>query len=306
MLREVSMSKINYYDVLGVPRDCEQSLIETVYKSMVKVFHPDVFKGDKNFAQQKLKLINEAYSIIGSPDQRFSYDAELRKSEESGVTEEIYEDENSDFEFFYRIYDKEWSVAIGYFPEIEGMHAILNKLHINLAFAFKIGLLSTKKYRDASSLFESAKSNFLKQKFGENKQIQALALSAIETGNRSFALELNRHLSIIGESEYFAVLYGLYDKYKDFCEKNYPKFGFNSLLSKYRSFGLYPGTYKTKNSGSYSKMDLRVFGVRQDYTVFIQVPTMFGTKSVSYDSIDKLIESGELSETAVRTAQRID
>ena len=44
------MSKINHYDVLGVPRDCDQSLIDTVYKSMVKIFHPDVFKGDKAFA----------------------------------------------------------------------------------------------------------------------------------------------------------------------------------------------------------------------------------------------------------------
>lgn len=45
---------MNYYDVLGIPKDFEQSLIEHIYKSLVKIYHPDIFKGDKAFAEEKL------------------------------------------------------------------------------------------------------------------------------------------------------------------------------------------------------------------------------------------------------------
>jgi curved DNA-binding protein CbpA len=298
------MSKINHYDVLGVPRDCEQSLIDTVYKSMVKIFHPDVFKGDKAFAQEKLKVVNEAYAVIGNVERRRSYDAELKRSERSGATEEIYEDESSDDQTFDDIYTDDWKVVVGYFPEIDNMYRSLRKINTNLSLTFRIEIVSKKNYRDATQLFNKLKSKFLFEKFGKNPNLHSLVVYAIETGNRNFALELNKDLLILGEDEYAIVLLKLFDKYKNFCTKYYPKCGFDSLVRSSVSFGLQPGRYKTENTGDL-KTEGRIFGITANFTAYLEVPSFFGTKSFGYSSIEKLIESGSLSAKDVRTARKI-
>lgn len=226
------MSKINHYDVLGVPRDCEQQLIDTVYRSMVRIFHPDVFKGDKVFAQEKLKVVNEAYSVLGNLERRKSYDADLKRSESSGATEEIYEDEFSDHQPFDDMYIDEWKVVIGYFPEIDNMYKSLRRLNLNLALLFKIETVTKKNYRDADILSRKLKRDFLIEKFGKNLDIHSLVMFAIESGNRKFALELNKDLLIMGEDEYPVVLVNMFYRHREFCLKYYPKCGFEHLINR--------------------------------------------------------------------------
>ena len=226
------MSKINHYDVLGVPRDCEQQLIDTVYRSMVRIFHPDVFKGDKVFAQEKLKVVNEAYSVLGDAELRKAYDDDLRRSEGSGATEEIYEDERSDYQPFDDMYTDEWKVVVGYFPEIDNMYKSLRRVNLNLALLFKIETVTKKNYRDADFLSRKLKRDFLIEKFGKNLDIHALVMFAIESGNRKFALELNKDLLIMGEDEYPVVLVNMFYRHREFCLKYYPQCGFEQLMNR--------------------------------------------------------------------------
>lgn len=289
------MSKINHYDVLGVPRDCEQSLIETVYKSMVKIFHPDVFKGDKAFAQEKLKVINEAYGVLGNAERRKSYDADLKRSESSGATEEIYEDESPDHQPFDDMYTDEWKVVIGYFPDIDDMYKSLRRLNLSLSAAFQIVLISNKDYRGAQKLFKKLQQEFLRTKFGENFGIHSLVLQAIETGNKRFALELNRDLLILGEQEYPIILERLGKKYKDFSSEYYPKCGFSGIENFRKCFGLKPGRYRTWSN--------QVFGILPNYSAYIELPNFWGAKS--FESMEELVKAGFLSAEAIRTADKI-
>ena len=289
------MSKINHYDVLGVPRDCEQQLIDTVYKSMVRIFHPDVFKGDKFFAQEKLKVVNEAYSVVGDAERRKAYDAELRHSEGSGATEEIYEDERSDYQPFDDMYTEDWRVVISYFPKIDEMCRYLRKLNYSLSATFQILLISSKDYRRAESVFNKLKADFLKMKFGNNPIIHSIVLFSIESGNRNFALELNRDLLILGEYEYPIILERLGEKFKAFSYEYYPKSGIDDIKMFRESYGLKPGRYKTQ--------DKSVFGISSDYTVYIEIPGLWGAKT--YENVEKLILSGLVSSETVLTAEKI-
>ena len=45
----------------------EQQLIEAAYKALVKLYHPDVYKGDKKGLKRKIIEINEAFDTLNDP-----------------------------------------------------------------------------------------------------------------------------------------------------------------------------------------------------------------------------------------------
>ena len=55
----------NYYHILGLTLESNPNneLITSCYKALVKIFHPDVFKGDQKLGQQKIRDINIAVMI---------------------------------------------------------------------------------------------------------------------------------------------------------------------------------------------------------------------------------------------------
>lgn len=62
----------DYYAVLGVPVGAEAKQISTVFRTLVKGFHPDKYKADN--ATEKMALINIAYETLKSPERRREYD----------------------------------------------------------------------------------------------------------------------------------------------------------------------------------------------------------------------------------------
>ena len=67
------MEKRDYYDVLGVSRGASIEEIKKAYRQKALQFHPDRNPGDKE-AEEKFKQAAEAYSVIGDPDKRATYD----------------------------------------------------------------------------------------------------------------------------------------------------------------------------------------------------------------------------------------
>lgn len=65
---------MNYYQVLGIPDNATDKDIKKAYKKLVKKYHPDIFHGDKEFAENKIKEINEAYDTLSVPDLKAEYD----------------------------------------------------------------------------------------------------------------------------------------------------------------------------------------------------------------------------------------
>lgn len=63
----------NPYEVLGVSRNADAKEIKSAYRKLAKKYHPDLNGGDKE-AEEKLKEINDAFSILGNEENRAKYD----------------------------------------------------------------------------------------------------------------------------------------------------------------------------------------------------------------------------------------
>lgn len=66
--------KEDYYDVLGVSKDCSTKEIKKAYRKLALKWHPDKNKGNEKEAQEKFKKIAEAYSVLSDADKRKQYD----------------------------------------------------------------------------------------------------------------------------------------------------------------------------------------------------------------------------------------
>src|ERR1700680_4762403 len=65
--------KRDYYEVLGVQRDCTPEQLKVAYRKLAMEFHPDRNNGDKA-AEEKFKEVGEAYSVLSDPQKRQRYD----------------------------------------------------------------------------------------------------------------------------------------------------------------------------------------------------------------------------------------
>ncbi|MFZ2658058.1 MAG: J domain-containing protein [Victivallales bacterium] len=63
----------DYYQILGVPRNAPSEDIKKSFRTLARKYHPDVAK-DKKTAEAKFKDINEAYEVLGDPENRRKYD----------------------------------------------------------------------------------------------------------------------------------------------------------------------------------------------------------------------------------------
>ena len=72
----------NHYDLLGISRTATIQEIKSAYKRQALKFHPDKNANSSNpketqLAEEKFKLINEAYQILSDPYKKIKYDNEL-------------------------------------------------------------------------------------------------------------------------------------------------------------------------------------------------------------------------------------
>ena len=68
---------MNHYEVLGIKKTATQNEIREAYKKLVKKYHPDLYQGDKTFAEKKTQSINAAYEVLSDPELREKYDDEI-------------------------------------------------------------------------------------------------------------------------------------------------------------------------------------------------------------------------------------
>ncbi|HVJ48577.1 J domain-containing protein [Desulfitobacterium sp.] len=71
----------DYYSILGVSKDADDTSIKKVYQKLAKKYHPDVNPGNKE-AEEKFKEVTEAYQAISDPEKRRKYE-EVRQNYEA-------------------------------------------------------------------------------------------------------------------------------------------------------------------------------------------------------------------------------
>ena len=69
------MTYIDYYEILGISKTASDKEVKQAYRKLARQHHPDLHQGDaKAKAEEKFKLINEAYEVLGDPEKRSKYD----------------------------------------------------------------------------------------------------------------------------------------------------------------------------------------------------------------------------------------
>ncbi len=67
------MTEVDYYRILEVSRDASGAEIKKAYRKLALKYHPDRNPDDKE-AEEKFKLINEAYQVLSDEEKRAIYD----------------------------------------------------------------------------------------------------------------------------------------------------------------------------------------------------------------------------------------
>ncbi len=190
----------NYYHILGLSFESnpEEQLINAAYKALVKLYHPDVFKGDKKSLNRKIVEINEAYKVLCNSKNKEKYDEKLKKFQTDKSFE--YSDENFEDkdQFNSKYFDQDWEIALLVYPELENKKDILSKYSQKLSLQFQFYLLETKEFYKLESITNRFINAFLERKFGTSYEIKTLSKILIENNYKKNAIYLNKLIKVIG------------------------------------------------------------------------------------------------------------
>jgi len=69
---------VDYYELLGIDPKAGPQEIKQAYLNQIKRWHPDKNPDHTAEAEEKTKILNQAYHILGDEDRRKNYDRMLR------------------------------------------------------------------------------------------------------------------------------------------------------------------------------------------------------------------------------------
>lgn len=92
---------MNYYEILGVDKASSVGIIKSAYKSQVLKCHPDkVPPSERASAEEKFKLLTEAYQVLCDPTKRAEYDSSKARFSNFDSQWNVFDDFFSEREFF--------------------------------------------------------------------------------------------------------------------------------------------------------------------------------------------------------------
>ncbi len=66
-------AEVDLYEILGVARDADGSVLKAAYRKLAMQFHPDRNPGDAD-AEARFKAVSAAYDVLKDPQKRAAYD----------------------------------------------------------------------------------------------------------------------------------------------------------------------------------------------------------------------------------------
>lgn len=74
----------DYFEILGISKTAEADEIKRAYRALARQYHPDLNPGDKA-AEEKFKLLGEAYDVLSDADKRSQYEQYSRYWTQKGA-----------------------------------------------------------------------------------------------------------------------------------------------------------------------------------------------------------------------------
>jgi curved DNA-binding protein CbpA len=186
----------DYYRTLGVLDEAELIVIKAAYKALAQRYHPDKWQGDKDEANRRMSEINEAYAVLSDLVKRKEYDSlrdqhSYQENPEQPSTNT--DDPNASIE-------DDWLDVIGFYPDLIKVTSSLSKISLELAFSYKLYMLSSKDYPNRLKIAQAYEANFLSKYFGTNLRIINFAKLLIQAKHKAAAKELNRAITLLGNN----------------------------------------------------------------------------------------------------------
>ena len=77
-MKNTSSKFVNYYELLRIDPKAGAQEVKQAYLEQIKRWHPDKNPGRTAEAEEKTKVLNQAYHILGNAERRKNYDRMLR------------------------------------------------------------------------------------------------------------------------------------------------------------------------------------------------------------------------------------
>lgn len=90
---------MDYYYVLGIKRNATAKEIKEAFKKLALAYHPDKNNNNKT-AEEKFKVINEAYQVLSDSEKRFQYN---QKFDAQNVDNQIFTESASQYKSYSEI-----------------------------------------------------------------------------------------------------------------------------------------------------------------------------------------------------------
>jgi DnaJ-class molecular chaperone len=78
----------DYYEVLGLQKDCTAQQVIEAYRKLAFRYHPDLHPNDEK-AAARFKLITEAFEVLTNDEKRRLYDERGKRRDEPETFDEI-------------------------------------------------------------------------------------------------------------------------------------------------------------------------------------------------------------------------
>ncbi len=207
----------NYYHILGLsfePKP-ENSLIDAAYKALVKIYHPDIFKGNNKDLKRKISEINEAYEILSNPEKKKKYDEQLNSFHKKNLYDFSELNLEDTEKFNDKFFNNDWEIASIVYPELEERIFKLDLYSKKLTLQFQFYLLETKKFHQNKEIMDKFIDAFIEKKFGSSKLITKLSKFLIEKKNKKETLYLNKLVKVVGSKSEKKIVDAFFKQFPD-------------------------------------------------------------------------------------------
>ncbi len=174
-------------------------MVRAAYKALAQRYHPDRHFGVRaDEAQRRMGEINEAYGVLSDGAARQAYDR--ARGVGAFSAEPYFEDSAAEQASKPDPLERDWSIALKYYPDIADLERRLARISWRLAYSFRAYLLEAKAFEKRVKIADSIQQEFLINYFGENQELLKFAGHLIEIGNKPAARALNEAVRILGSN----------------------------------------------------------------------------------------------------------